>query len=36
MGIVGPKSMLDLRVIGDLRGGGVSDFDFLDFAQAKF
>ena len=28
VGIVGPMSMLDLKEIGDLRGGGVSDLIF--------
>ena len=28
MGIVGPKSTLDSREIGDLRGGGVFDLIF--------
>ena len=27
-GIVGPKSMLDSREMGDLRGGGVFDLIF--------
>lgn len=35
MGIVGPKSMLDSRKIGDLRGAGIFDLKLLGLVRLE-